>query len=213
MAMRTVISLLLLCSTASAQSLSDAARLFKGKCAACHGTDGKGATTEGAKMAIRPLPGDISDQKIREVIEGGVNRTTADGKKQSMTAYKDKLTADQIAGLVAYVRSFGPAPAKAEPKPAAKPPAKADASAAPPKEPAAAVDNEAGRKLWGARCASCHGADGKGKKAGVADMTTSDWQKGHSDEVLAAALAHLAKRVSPKDVPSLISWMRSLGPR
>lgn len=85
-------------------------RTWKAKCASCHGADGKGKTDQGAKMAI----GDYTDagwQKantdadIKKAITDGVNRDKA-GKKQEMDAYKEKLSAEEIDKLVAYVRSL-----------------------------------------------------------------------------------------------------------
>jgi len=49
----------------------------------------------------------------------------------------------------------------------------------------AEVDKKTER-TWKAKCASCHGADGKGqtdqgKKMGIADYTDAAWQKAHSE--------------------------------
>jgi mono/diheme cytochrome c family protein len=46
-------------------------------------------------------------------------------------------------------------------------------------------------RLWKAKCASCHGEDGKanteqGKKAGTSDVTTAEWQKKFSDDQIKA---------------------------
>jgi mono/diheme cytochrome c family protein len=85
-------------------------RIWKSKCASCHGVDGKGKTDQGDKMAI----GDYTDpawQKgktdadIKKAITEGVNREK-NGKKQEMEPYKDKLEAAQIDALVAHVRSL-----------------------------------------------------------------------------------------------------------
>jgi len=85
-------------------------RVWKGKCASCHGVDGKGKTEQGGKMAI----GDYtdagwqkskSDADIKKAIAEGVNREK-NGKKQEMEPYKEKLPPEQIDALVAYVRSL-----------------------------------------------------------------------------------------------------------
>ncbi len=47
-----------------------------------------------------------------------------------------------------------------------------------------------GKAIYEAKCAKCHGADGKGvdkfKKQGVKDMTDPNWQKAHSDAKIKA---------------------------
>lgn len=80
---------------------NDAADLYKSKCAMCHGPDGGGDTAMGKKLAIKDLRGaDVqkkSDADLTTVITKG---------KDKMPAYDGKLTADQIKGLVAYIRSI-----------------------------------------------------------------------------------------------------------
>ena len=96
--------------TARAEVDKKIERVWKAKCASCHGADAKGKTDQGEKMAI----GDYTDaawQKahtdadIKKAITDGVNRERA-GKKQEMEPYKDKLSPEQIDGLVAYIRSL-----------------------------------------------------------------------------------------------------------
>ena len=62
-----------------------------------------------------------------------------------------------------------------------------------PPAPAGDVD---GKALWNdkrAKCATCHGADGKGdtkmgKQKGVKDMTTAEWQKAVTDQQIIDAI-------------------------
>lgn len=86
-------------------------RLWKAKCASCHGADGKGQTDQGKKMKV----GDystaawqkgITDEKIKDAINNGV-KNEKDGVKKEMDAYKDIVKPDQLDGLVAYLRSLG----------------------------------------------------------------------------------------------------------
>jgi hypothetical protein len=49
------------------------------------------------------------------------------------------------------------------------------------------------QRAWKAKCAPCHGDDGKGqteagKKMGVTDMTTAAWQKRLTDDQIKAAM-------------------------
>jgi hypothetical protein len=49
------------------------------------------------------------------------------------------------------------------------------------------------QRAWKAKCAPCHGEDGKaqtdaGKKLSVTDLTTAGWQKTHTDEQIRDAM-------------------------
>ena len=85
-------------------------RTWKAKCASCHGADGKGQTDQGQKMGISDYTDAAwqkskTDADIKKAISDGVNREKA-GKKQEMEGFADKLPAEQIDQLVAYVRSL-----------------------------------------------------------------------------------------------------------
>ena len=87
-------------------------RLWKSKCASCHGADGKGATDQGKKMAVKDMTTaewqkKFTDEEIKKGISEGVKRTEG-GVKQEMEAYKDSLKPEQIDALVKYTRTLGP---------------------------------------------------------------------------------------------------------
>jgi len=75
--------------------------LYKAKCVACHGADGKGETTVGKANKVRDLgSADVqaqNDDAIAGIIGNG---------KGKMPAYGKSLKADQIKDLVAYIRSL-----------------------------------------------------------------------------------------------------------
>jgi cytochrome c553 len=63
---------------------------------------------------------------------------------------------------------------------------------------AQAVDKKA-QKNWKAKCASCHGADGKGhtdqgKKMQVEDMSKAAWQSARTDDQIKDAIENGAKK-------------------
>jgi len=81
-------------------------------------------------------------------------------------------------------------------------------------------------KTWKAKCASCHGADGKGKtesgeKMGVVDLTSADAKK-KTDEQLKDAITNGAKgkgdaamegykdKLSAEEIDKLVAHVRSL---
>lgn len=85
-------------------------RMFKAKCAPCHGADGKGATKQGEKMKIGDMTSaafkkEMTPDKITKTILEGVNREK-DGVKQEMKPLRGKLTDEQIAQLTAYVQAL-----------------------------------------------------------------------------------------------------------
>jgi cytochrome c6 len=80
---------------------TDAASLFKAKCALCHGEDGSGNTATGKAQKAKDLRSEEtqkkSDEEIAAVITKGRNK---------MPAFGQKLKPDQIQQLVAYVRQL-----------------------------------------------------------------------------------------------------------
>jgi cytochrome c6 len=104
--MRERISRLLLCAAFGALALPARAQtggdaLYKAKCAACHGADGKGETAVGKANKIRDLgSADVqkqSDDELAGIIGNG---------KGKMPAYGKSLKPEQIKDLVAYIRAL-----------------------------------------------------------------------------------------------------------
>ena|ERR1700747_1218467 len=83
------------------QDAAPGAALFKTKCAACHGPDGKGETAIGKANKLRDLGSpDVqkqSDTELAAIIENG---------KGKMPAYGKSLKPEQVKDLVAYARTF-----------------------------------------------------------------------------------------------------------
>ena len=77
-------------------------KLYKSKCAACHGADGKGETVTGKALKVRGFASEevqkMSDEDLNEVIAKGKNK---------MPAYGKSLKPEQIKALVEYTRSLG----------------------------------------------------------------------------------------------------------
>jgi mono/diheme cytochrome c family protein len=75
--------------------------LYKTKCVACHGADGKGETAIGKTNKLRDFASaDVqkqSDDELSGVISAG---------KGKMPAYGKSLKAEQIKDLVGYIRTF-----------------------------------------------------------------------------------------------------------
>ena len=87
---------------ASSRARTDAVALFDSKCAMCHGKDGHG--TEFGKKRGAPDFSDSKWQKSRT--DAQINDSISNGREKGMPAWKNKLSADEIASLVARVRDF-----------------------------------------------------------------------------------------------------------
>lgn len=77
------------------------AMLYKTKCAACHGADGKGETPMGKANKLR----DLASEDVQKKSDADLTATITAGKNK-MPAYGKSLSIDQIQGLVGYVRSL-----------------------------------------------------------------------------------------------------------
>jgi mono/diheme cytochrome c family protein len=74
------------------------------------------------------------------------------------------------------------------------PPAVAPEGQGAGEESAANANARAAQSLWDSRCATCHGADGRGNGPGkppvatIPDFTSRDWVKKHGDDELHAII-------------------------
>ena len=86
---------------APAQTKGDAAALFGSKCAVCHGAKGDASTEIGRNMKLRDLRSpDVqksTDEQLMTIVRCG---------KGKMPGYEKRLTGDQIAVLVEYMRTL-----------------------------------------------------------------------------------------------------------
>ncbi|HYV47885.1 MAG TPA: c-type cytochrome [Myxococcaceae bacterium] len=85
-------------------------RLWKSKCASCHGEDGKADTEKGKQMKIGDLTSadfqkKRTDEEMKKVINEGFKEEKG-GVKKEMDPYKDELKPEQVDALVAYIRGF-----------------------------------------------------------------------------------------------------------
>jgi mono/diheme cytochrome c family protein len=133
-------------------------------------------------------------------------------------------------GATASNANAAPTPATANANSAAASPARASANANETaktgekkkddgKAPAAAkpASNIDAAALYTAnKCATCHGADGKGKIKGARDFTDATWQKKESDAELAATIKNGKKPMPPygdklkdDEIKALVAYVRS----
>ncbi len=93
-------TLLFVSSYARADAVAAA---YKAKCAACHGADGSGQTPMGKKMHIA----DLRAPEVQKRSNPDLMKIIADGKLK-MPSYGKKLTAEEIKGLVLFIRGLAP---------------------------------------------------------------------------------------------------------
>ncbi|HSB76798.1 MAG TPA: cytochrome c [Terriglobales bacterium] len=95
-----VLALALMFST-SAFAADSGADLFKTKCAACHGPDGKGETAMGKRLGIK----DLGSADVQKQSDADLATAISKGKGK-MPGYEGKLTGDQIQELVKFIRTL-----------------------------------------------------------------------------------------------------------
>jgi mono/diheme cytochrome c family protein len=78
-----------------------AAKLYQGKCAACHGADGGGNTPVGKTLKVR----DLRDPEVQKQTDADLTQIIAKGKDK-MPAYEKSLKPEEIKSLVAFVREL-----------------------------------------------------------------------------------------------------------
>ncbi len=105
------LGLLLLAAMPAAGNDPKTERLWKAKCASCHGVDGKAETEQGKKMSMHDITTaawqkSFTDEKIKQVIPDGVD-DQKEGKHKQMDPYKAKLMPGEVDSLVAYCRELG----------------------------------------------------------------------------------------------------------
>ena len=80
---------------------SEAATLYKAKCAGCHGPDGSGSTAAGKAMGAH----DFHSADVQKASDSDLGEVIAKGKNK-MPAYGKQLKPAEIDGLVAYIRTL-----------------------------------------------------------------------------------------------------------
>jgi cytochrome c oxidase cbb3-type subunit 3 len=146
---------------------------FGDNCAACHGAGGAGAKGYPNLNDDDWLWGGKLDD-IAFTIRHGV-RSSSDETRQSMMPAFGRdgiLTSEQIVAVAGYVRSLTKLPTKA--------------------------DVTRGKKVFAENCASCHGADAKGKREfGAPNLADSIWLFGSDEQIIVETVTNGRNGVMP----------------
>src|SRR5258706_16342094 len=86
---------------AAAQAQDDAAEVFKTNCVLCHGANGSGATTAGKALKAK----DLRSPEVQKQTNAALIKVINEGKGK-MPAFADRIEADDMKKLVAYVRQL-----------------------------------------------------------------------------------------------------------
>ncbi len=116
----------------------DAQKLYNKYCSTCHGDQGNGDTR--AQNGLRPPPRDFTtvEAALELSRERMIDSVTNGRAGTAMIAHKDRLSSDQIAAVVDYIRrNFMRTP-----------------------EDSIVVKNQRGKKLFTKNCSVCHGDKG-----------------------------------------------------
>ena len=91
---------------AASVNAADAKENYEKFCAGCHGKDGKGQTKLGQKFEVRDYTDPEVQKKLKdEVMFTSVKEGLKKGDKTLMKPF-DKLSDDEIKGLVKHMREF-----------------------------------------------------------------------------------------------------------
>jgi cytochrome c6 len=89
-------------SFASAQDAGAGKEIFTAKCAICHGADGRGKTPMGTKFNIKNL----AAPEVQKQSDAELTAIVIKGKAK-MPAFEGKLTSEQVAQVLGYIRQIG----------------------------------------------------------------------------------------------------------
>ncbi len=87
------------------------ARLWKTRCSACHGLDGRGQTETGLKLKLPDFTRASWQQKttdafIRDRVTNGISEER-DGVKKEMPSFREEVTPEHLDAIIALLRKLG----------------------------------------------------------------------------------------------------------
>lgn len=170
-------------------------KAYDAKCASCHAKDGKGNAAMLKMFKAEPKALSLVDESAKD--KGGFLKVANEGRAK-MPAFKEKLKPEELDPIFDYVLTLVP---KEEAATGDKPVEKAEAPA---------IDAAA---LYKAKCAMCHGPEGKGKLPNTA-LTAP---KGTDEELFKTIKDGKGKmpkyvgKLKDEEITALVGFIRSLG--
>lgn len=99
-----IVAVAVLClagSVVRAQDKASGEKVYKAKCASCHGPDGKGETAAGKVTKAR----DICSAEVKKEADAAWTDIIVKGKNK-MPSYDKKITDAEVKDVIAYMRSL-----------------------------------------------------------------------------------------------------------
>src|SRR5688500_3988624 len=174
--------------------------IYQRDCASCHGSTGQGDGPASAGMNPPP-PALGSPEAMHDVTPALMFRIVSVGIAGTpMAGFSERLTPDERRNVVSYINSLRGAPARVA----------------------------EGEGLYAQRCASCHGATGKGDGALASalsklppELASFAWQAERSDLQIASVIRSgvsgtampPSRELADADVAGLVAYVRTLAAR
>ncbi len=97
-----VLAVLCLAATSlRAQDVASGEKVYKAKCASCHGPDGKGETAAGKATKAR----DLCSADVKKETDAAWTEIVVKGKNK-MPSYDKKISDAEVKDVIAYMRSL-----------------------------------------------------------------------------------------------------------
>lgn len=103
---RIILGTIMAFAFSTAAFASDGATIYKSKCQACHGVEGKGSAMAPAFAGNQHLK-HSSGQQIADIILKGRSGAQKMHKQFAVDMAPQKLSADELKAVIEYVRSVG----------------------------------------------------------------------------------------------------------
>ena len=105
--MLTLGGLVSLAGAADTRAADAPAKLYTAKCAMCHGKDFKGNPAMAKMFKLEPSALSLVSKEVQAKKDADLTEIVKKGKNK-MPALGEKLKPEEIAGLIAYIRSSAP---------------------------------------------------------------------------------------------------------
>ncbi len=212
-------------ASATAKGASPAV-LFQKYCSICHGENGNGKTRVVRSMNPRPRDFTLPEAAKELSRERMIASVTHGRPGTAMVAHNRKLTTEEIASIVDYIRTTFMR-ASETPKPATTLSATTSSATTNAAVPAVVhtAQNQRGQKLFKKNCASCHGDKGNtavwarsGLNPAPRDFTSAQAKSELTRERMihsvtngrpGTAMMAFTTRLSKDDVEAVVSYIRS----
>lgn len=96
-----ILALLVLAVVIALPLSADGPSVFKSRCAACHGQDGKGETAMGRKLGVRSL----GSKEVQKQTDADLLAITRKGKNK-MPGYDGKMSEADLNAVIAHIRTL-----------------------------------------------------------------------------------------------------------